>query len=233
MFSKLKQLFLSESLLDEAFNTTLKMLEFDDKMYRASRTSLRETDAALPDIDVRKTDVQVNKYEREVRRMVLTHLSVSGTQHLVAGLVLVSIVVDVERIGDYTKNISDLAGLHSSKLQGGKYEENLLEVERFVSDNFEKTIAVLKSHDKELAHQVMSVEQKVGKASDWIVNEMITVRDSSITAGDAVSVALYARYLKRINAHLTNIASAVVNPFPRIGFQAKDAHRKSGGDSKE
>ena len=94
MFSRLRQLFTSESLLDEAFNTTLKMLEFDHDMYRAATISLRETDAALPDIDVRKTDVKVNKYEREVRRMVLTHLSVSGTQHLVPGLVLVSIVID-------------------------------------------------------------------------------------------------------------------------------------------
>jgi len=221
MFSKFKQLFSSESLLDEAFNTTLLMLDFDHRMYRASVTSLRETDDALSDIDVKKTDVKVNKYEREVRRMVLTHLSVSGTQHLVPGLVLVSIVIDVERIGDYTKNISDLAGHHASILDAGEYEEKLTRIERDVGANFEKTLTVLKSHDKKQAREVMSSEQTLGKASDWIVYETITNRNLSLPAGDAVSLALYARYLKRINAHLTNIASAVVNPFPRIGFSDK------------
>jgi phosphate uptake regulator len=221
MFSKLKQLFLSESLLDEAFKTTLVMLEFDHQMYQASRTSLRETDAARPDIDVKETDVKVNKYEREVRRKVLTHLSVSGIQHLVPGLVLVSIVIDVERIGDYTKNISDLAGHHESKLSAGDYEGKLQEIEQYVGTHFKKTIAVLKTQDKDTAREVMSVEEVVGKSSDWIVNEMITNHGSAMASGDAVSLALYARYLKRINAHLTNIASAVVNPFPRIGFRDK------------
>ena len=32
------------------------------------------------------------------------------------------------------------------------------------------------------------------------------------------SVALYARYLKRIGAHLKNITSSVVNPFESIGY---------------
>lgn len=231
MFSKLKQFFSSESLLDEAFNTTLVMLEFDHDMYMASRTSLRETDVARPDIDVRKTDRKVNKYERKVRRMVLTHLSVSGTQHLVPGLVLISIVIDVERIGDYTKNISDLAGLHESKLTAGEYEEKLREIEKFVGDNFEKTISVVKTHDQEKAREVMSVEQTVGKASDLIVDEIIKTKDASLSASEAVSVALYARYLKRINAHLTNIASAVVNPFPRIGF--RDKHAEEGDEDEK
>ena len=31
--------------------------------------------------------------------------------------------------------------------------------------------------------------------------------------------ALYTRYLKRIAAHLINIASSVFNPFERIGFR--------------
>ena len=39
--------------------------------------------------------------------------------------------------------------------------------------------------------------------------------------GDAVVLALYVRYLKRIESHLNNIVSSVVNPFPRIGFGSK------------
>jgi hypothetical protein len=34
-------------------------------------------------------------------------------------------------------------------------------------------------------------------------------------------VALYLRYLKRVSAHLKNVATSVVNPYHRIGFREK------------
>ena len=106
----------------QAFDTTLTMLEFDHKMYTASVATLRESDTSELPFDIKKTDRKINKYEREVRRNVLTHLSIAGTQNIVPGLALVSIVIDVERIGDYTKNIADLARMHPTKLVGGKHE---------------------------------------------------------------------------------------------------------------
>ena len=120
MFDKFKELFGSENLLDIAFDTTLTMLEYDHKMYTASKKTLRESDTDELPFDIKSLDRQINKYEREVRRNVLTHLSVAGTQNLVPGLALISIVIDVERIGDYTKNIAGLASLHKMKLKGGK-----------------------------------------------------------------------------------------------------------------
>jgi len=35
-------------------------------------------------------------------------------------------------------------------------------------------------------------------------------------------VALYMRYLKRVSAHLKNVATSVVNPYHRIGFREKE-----------
>ena len=42
-----------------------------------------------------------------------------------------------------------------------------------------------------------------------------------LVAALSVAAALYIRYLKRISAHLMNIASSVVNPFERIGFKSE------------
>jgi len=221
MFKKFKELFSSESLLDTAYDTTLTMLEFDHKMYHASRDTLRDLDTADLPIDIRKTDRKINKYEREVRRNVLTHLTVAGTQNLVPGLVLVSIVIDVERIGDYTKNIVGLASLHENALKGGKHETTLQDIEKVIGDNFLTVIDVLKDQDANKARAVMGVEEKTSKEAEKIVEDMILEKDNSLSTSDAVSLALYARHLKRINAHLTNIASAIVNPFPRIGFREK------------
>jgi len=222
MFHKFRELFSSESLLDEAYNTTVTMIEFDQKMYLASRDTLRDLDTAELPFDVKKTDRRINKFEREVRRNVLTHLTVSGMTNLVPGLVLVSIVIDVERIGDYTKNIVDLAASHPKKLQGGAYEKDLKEIEAVIERRFEEIFPVLKDQDKQLARQILAAEESIGKQAEGIVTALLTKPDRKLSKQEAVAVALYARYLKRINAHLTNIASAIVNPFPRIGFRAKE-----------
>lgn len=221
MFSKFKELFSSENLLDSAFDTTLTMLDFDHKMFHASVETLRKTDSAELPFDFKKTDRKINKFEREVRRNVLTHLTVAGTQNLVPGLVLVSIVIDVERIGDYTKNIAGLATMHPKRLHGATLDSSLCEVEEAIADHFPKVIDVLKTQRKTEARSIMLSEQKCASKSDDIVAALIGTKEPSLTTQDSVVLAMYARYLKRINAHLTNIASAIVNPFPRIGFREK------------
>lgn len=221
MFNKFKELFGSENLLDSAFETTLTMLDFDYKMYEASRKTLRDSNTANLPFDIKKTDRKINKYEREVRRNVLTHLTIAGTQNLVPGMALVSIVIDVERIGDYTKNIAGLADIHPKKLHGGKFENDLKKLEDAIEEHFSLVIEVLKTQDKKKARKILSVEDDMGKLSDNIVNSMIQNKDKELKDGADVAVAMYARYLKRINAHLTNIASSIVNPFPRIGFREK------------
>jgi phosphate uptake regulator len=221
MFRKFRELFGSESLLDAAYDTTITMLEFDQRMYEAARKVLREQDNAELPFDIKQTDRQINKYERQVRRNVLTHLAVSGTANLVPGLALVSIVVDVERIGDYTKNMVDLARDHEERLYAGIHEPTLSEIEQAVAHHFPVSIDVLQSQDVEAGRKVMAVEEPIGKQAESIVTALLTDKDSSLTHRDAVALALYARYLKRINAHLTNIVSGIVNPFPRIGFRSK------------
>lgn len=221
MFDKFKELFSSENLLDSAYDTTVTMIEFDHQMYDAARLTLRDTDTDKLPFDVRKMDRRINKYERQVRRKVLTHLTISGNTNLAPGLALVSIVIDVERIGDYTKNIVDLATKHKHKLSGGSHEQALTEIESVNADIFPKVIKVMKSHDQEVAREIMSMEQATAEKAERVVGDTITQTDPSLSTPDAVCLAMYARFLKRINAHLTNIASSVVNPFPRISFREK------------
>lgn len=232
MFSKFKELFSSESLLDAAFETTLTMLEFDHKMYTASSETLRKSDTSELPFDIKKTDRKINKFEREVRRNVLTHLSIAGTQNIVPGLALISIVIDVERIGDYTKNIGGLAQMHPTRLDGGKHEEVLKEIEATIVANFPVVIEVLKTHDKAKARKILQKEEATAAKAELVVAEMIQHQNEAMSHSTAVALAMYARYLKRINAHLTNIASAVVNPFPRIGFREKKAKSKAKPKSK-
>ena len=222
MFEKFKELFSSESLLESAYTTTVKMLEFDYQMYEAARSVLRDTDDCELPFDIRKMDRKINKYEREVRRNVLTHLTVAGMSNLVPGLALVSIVISVERIGDYTKNIVGLARDHEQKLKAGNQEANVQTVEAAIDKHFPQALEVLTTHNKKLGHEIMQAQAEISHTADAIASGLIRMGGGQgLSTGDAVCVALYSRYLKRINSHLTTISSAIVNPFARIGFREK------------
>lgn len=221
MFETFKQLFSPENLLDEAFKNTLTMIEFDQKLFDACQHTLREEDTDQLPFDVKKMDQEINRYEWEVRRQVLTHLSIAGTQHLVPGLVLVSIVIDVERIGDYTKNMADLAAKHKQRLQAGKYEPTIVEIEQHIAAAFPQVLEILRDQEEDKARALMGREKEMATKAEQIMDDLARGKSPEFSTQDAVCLALYARYLKRINAHLTNIASSIVNPFPKIGFKAK------------
>ncbi len=222
MFKEFFELFRKESLLKQAFNRSLDMLVADQEMFLAARKSLREHDDARIDIDIYAKDQMINAYEREVRRHVLTHLTVAQGQNAHAGLALVSIVVDIERIGDYTKNMVSLALQHPVRLECGQFEEEIKRIETTVQTMFSLLIEAVPTGDEAKAREVMSEHWWIGKKSDEIIDHLVSKGDPNLEVTEAVSTALYARYLKRISAHMMNVASSMVNPFDRIGFRQEE-----------
>jgi len=224
MWKELIKIWTSQSLLDQAWKESFDALEIDRKMFLEAVRILRESDDQELASEIREMDRQVNKYERDVRRKVMTHCAVTGTgtADLPSAMVLVSIIIDIERIGDYCKNIVDLARHHPQTLSAGPYEADLGEVETELKDRFARTIEVLRHHDVEGARKLMATYRtEVGSVCDRIVHGVVSGENPEFSAADAATLALYARYLKRITAHLKNVASSVVNPFPRIGFKEK------------
>ena len=149
----------------------------------------------------------------------MTHLAIGDKEDIGSGLVLVSVVIDIERIGDYTKNIYDLAVNHPKKLNGGSLEDRLSEIEKISFNLFEDTINAFKKQDIVRARNLMGYyKENISSQSDAITNEIIAGKTSDLEIGSASAVGLYARYLKRISAHSRNLISSVVNPFERIGY---------------
>ena len=222
LFKELYQLWRRDNSLTRALNDSNTMLEQTWEMFRESIRSLRESDTGELKINVYEMDQRVNTFIREVRRKVLTYLAVTGGMNIIPGLVLTSVVIDIERIGDYTKNITDLAESHPRRLAGGKFEEDFQNIEQTVSHIFEKLVPICKESDKTSAFELIKNNYGVLKKCDKIVETIIKEDDKELSQVDAASRALYARYLKRIAAHLMNIASSVVNPFEHIGFKIEE-----------
>jgi phosphate uptake regulator len=217
-FKELYELWRRDNLLTQALNDSHVMLESTHEMFTESVKSLRESDSGEIGINIYEKDRMVNRYEQVVRRKVLKHLAITGGVNIIPGLILTSIVIDIERIGDYTKNITELAVAHPKRLICGVFEEDVKKAESAVAELFDRTLPVLKSSDKAAARDLITNHWWLRKLCDEIDIGLIKEKDPSLRSGDAVSVALYVRYLKRIGAHLMNILSGVVNPFERIGF---------------
>lgn len=226
MFKELLKLFKQDSLMIQAFQQTYQMLDITREMFTISMKSLRESNDNNLSDQVYQQDVKVNKFEREVRKNVLIHLTVNGNTDLTSALILISIIIDVERIGDYTKNIVELAQNHSSKLEGGIYNEDLVKIEQAVVDTFKGVRFCFENGDGEKASELLEKFSWVNKLCDQHVIDYLNERDKTISNGSAVTLALYFRYLKRVNSHLRNILTSVVNPFHRIGFVKKNKDNK-------
>ena len=219
MFKQIFELFKTDSLYEQALTECHEMLEIDREMFNESINSLRHSDTAEIPIDIYKMDKKINEFERDVRRKIMTHLVVSGQQDLGSGLILVSVVIDIERIGDYTKNIYDLAQNHPKKLSSGSLQETLDNMENLTKEFLNKAIDAFKNQDIELARSLMEeYKTDISSTSNEIVNALVSGQNSEFSSDQASALCLYARYLKRIAAHSRNLVSSIVNPFERIGY---------------
>ena len=219
MFKQIFELFKSDSLYEQALEECHEMLEIVREMFNESVKTLRQTDTAEIPIDIYAMDKKINEFERDVRRKVMTHLAIGGKEDIGSGLVLVSVVIDIERIGDYTKNIYDLALNHPEKLTSGSFESTLHDMENSTKEFLNKAIDAFKEQDIDTSRKLMIEYKKdISTKSNEIVNSLVSGQNADFTSEQASALCLYARYLKRIAAHSRNLVSSIVNPFERIGY---------------
>ena len=223
VFKNLVNIWKSEDSLSQAWASSNEMLTLSHVMFTDSIGALRSGEKNKVIKSIKQRDTDINKYQRDIRKKVVTYYSISkDVTNLDSGLVLINMVVDIERIGDYTKNILDLAKHHPKKFVSEKISDDLRVVEKAVIERFKNTIKAVGEMDEEVAKELIkSYRSDLGKLSDNLVASSISGKLQIGEEHKASSMVLYARYLKRIGAHLKNITSVVVNPFESIGYNTK------------
>jgi phosphate uptake regulator len=219
MWKEIITLFKSSGPLQEAYDEAILMLHTSHSMFDDAVAALHSDGTMESDIYAR--DQQLNKYERDVRRKIVTHMSVSNKPDINLGLVLTAIVIDVERIGDYTKNIVELATAVEGPFDGLELHDQVVGIERVLLQMFDDIVPALEDSDEALARTILRAHGGVSESVDAAVRALTAGEVMSARAGNAVTVALYMRFLKRVSAHLKNVATSVVNPYHRFGFREK------------
>ncbi len=185
----------------------------------AINSLLGGTDPDIVKKDIKKTDRQVNKAEREVRRELVVHASVRGAAaDIPMVLVSMSIVKDAERIGDYAKNIFDLARAGVDLSSVADLTDLITHRDR-ISRLIAETARIFGDRDADSAHEILKTEDEHIDEYDDIVIAQI---DSEAPAKEAVPLALLNRYFKRITAHSMNILTSLVMPIDRLDYYDED-----------
>ena len=107
MFKMLFEVLSQRSLIVQAAQRADEALERSRALSEAAFAAL--LDGTQPEQDLYKLDRQINDDEITVRRMVLEHLAANPKGDLAAGVVLISTIIDIERVGDYAKNVYEQA----------------------------------------------------------------------------------------------------------------------------
>lgn len=203
------------SLLYDALQEALKMMEEGERMFVASCDSLVSGDP--PQLDVARSDRDINAGDRLVRRMIFQHLTLNPQQDLPASLALITVIYDMERIGDYAKSLLELRGSGMVLQEGGADTEGFCSLRAMIQPLFNQTCRAFMDSDDGLAREVMAVHEEVKKR----VDELTASASEAIQKGRMTPLfPLAVRFLRRVSAHLSNVASSVVNPLDQIASKA-------------
>jgi Na+/phosphate symporter len=204
------------ALVNAAFADVSQMLHLSAEMLDHSLEVLLQNRPIS--VDLEDMDDVVDEAERRVRRTILQHLAVNPRQDLVASLVLVSMVQDAERIGDFARGLVELMKMARSPREG-LFCDELRTLAARVRPLFDICEHAFREGDEARAREVMSAHSALRKELKAYRGR---VAASDLSADMAIVYAGAAQILRRVGAHLSNIASTVVQPYDKIRHGDED-----------
>jgi len=163
-----------------------------------------------------KDDVRINKLQRKIRKRVLVHLSTqSNAPDLPHCLVLFSTVKDVERIGDYAKDLAHSAAHHAGKLPSDPFVDDLRAVASEIGDQLTAAVATFESSNEDAARAAIPLGKSLLARCDEL-----TARTAKLRCEPEVHTALVlaTQYYQRICGHTLNVLSSLVVPLHRLDY---------------
>ena len=219
MFEKLGKMLTSGAPLNEQYNQFVDMLNADKELFNEVIDAFRGiTNLDEIEGDVYKMDIKINKAERAIRKRLVSHLALNPDRDIAGALVLMSVVKDAERVGDFCKNLYEAAVMVRKQCSELYFCSKITEYTEHVRNTFETTIEAFETENSVMAAEILQDEIKWNRRFDILLT---TMADSEISTREAVCTTLFVRALKRIQAHLANIASSIVLPVHEIDHRPK------------
>lgn len=216
MFKNLLSFWKGKDFLTQVLEEFKEMLDDTRLMYEMVCSTLLEN-VEEPDLKkkIYETDGKVNKLQKKIRTRIVEHLSLQPTVDVNACLLLMSVVKDAERLGDYCKNLYEVTEIVEKPIDKTLFSQYFNGLDEDILTLFERTKEAFIESDKGKAESSWDYERRTAVRCDHILKE---ISKSSLSVNEAVCFALIARHFKRIVAHLTNIATSVILPLSELDY---------------
>lgn len=216
MFKNLIQFWKGKDFLSHVFGEFEDMLVDAENMFNSvCKKLIHNEDQSNLKERIYNLDQKVNELQRDIRKDIVMHISLQPSSDVTTCLLLMSVVKDAERLGDYSKNLLEVSTFLDKPIDKDKYVSLFNNIEGEISELFKDTKKAFIESDREEAEKSWISEREIVKKCDQIIEKLAK---SSLSVNEAVSLTLIARFFKRIAAHLTNIATSVILPLSDLDY---------------
>ncbi len=216
MFNNLLSFWKGKDFLSNVLEEFSQMLSDAQSMFSCvCRKLIHNEDIAGLEDAVYDADKKINELQRNIRKKIVQHLSLRPSVDISACLLLMSVVKDAERLGDYCKNLFEVVQLLEKPIDQKRYQDLFDKMDQDILELFEITKKAFIESDQNTASMSWHYESRIAKRCDKIIQNLAK---SNISVNEAVCFALIARYFKRITAHLANTATSVILPLDELDY---------------
>ena len=202
-----------------------KMLDAGRHVFdTASNAFLGGTDLEVIRQDLFDTDKRINRAEQQIRREIVVHASVHGIAEFPPCLILMSIAKDAERVGDYAKNIFDLAESVPHP-PSGEHKDRLVKLKDRISQVMATCREIFDARAKDRAAELIREAQEI---EDYCDRQLCELVGGEKQIELAAAYALAYRYFKRVVSHTRNVATSVIQPLHKLDFSSKPDKKEAG-----
>ncbi len=198
-----------------------KMVELaSDLTVRAGKIYFLETGDPQALLEVRRQDTKVNKLQRKIRKRVVTHLSAAGkAPDLGYCLLLMSLVKDVERIGDYAKELAVIPRFAAPAFSDHEIVQELRLIRVGVEELMSDVQKVLSTYDHEQAVKMIRHGRGLIDRGDGLLRALAV---ESFDPATHTALVLGTQYYRRLCGHALNVLSSVVVPLHKLDYYDED-----------
>lgn len=195
------------TMIDRAVDLTVKA----GHVYFGEPTDSEEA------VDLGKQDVKINKLQRKIRKRVMLHLSVqANSPDLPYCLVLISLIKDVERIGDYAKDLSEIRAPGAPALPAAPTAQELRQIRAGIEEVMGAISEVFATSDHEQAKELIGRGRELTERCDALLRTMAA--QGEYDAATHTAIVLGTQYYKRLCGHVLNVLSSTVVPLHRLDY---------------
>ena len=165
--------------------------------------------------DLYNTDNAINELHKEVRREMIIHSAVNS-RNLDIPLLLsyMTMSKDIERIGDYCKNLFEIAETGNSFAKGDDLD-TYMELKNDIGKLIVYLQSCLNLDDESKVQDLITLGSSLNNDLDEKITALLEDKEK---IQYPVATTLFYRYLKRIVAHIINAATAIIMPTDQIDY---------------